>query len=338
MRRPFAHQVSTKVIRRRRARPAVRWLQAALTLLALQGCLATAAECAKGATIPNLGRFYSDAWGIDVRSTRFQPAGRTSINATNVARLRLKWVYGLSTQAPRSYPLVTPDTIFIGDGAQIVALDRTSGCTRWTYAGAGLRGGQVSSAILHDARGGRATLYFVERSGGVFALNAADGKLLWTHPPPGDNPIPMLSGTPLLHDGVLFVPLSSIEVVLASNPFYGCCTTSGGMAALDARTGAERWYRRTIPTLPKVTGRHFWFVAEHGPSGAPVWGAPTLDTARGTLYFGTGQNYSRPATNTSDAIFAVNAADGAVRWVRQFSIAGQFRPPAREMPTTRPAT
>ena len=38
----------------------------------------------------------------------------------------------------------------------------------------------------------------------------------------GDNPVPMYSGTPLVHAGNLFVPLSSLEVGLTLNPFYGC--------------------------------------------------------------------------------------------------------------------
>lgn len=285
-----------------------------LAIFALTWQSAEAADCA--GTKPGLATFYANSWGIDEHNTRFQPAQRTSITAQNVARLRLKWVYGFSNQAPRSYPLVSEDTIFIGDADKgVVALDRRTGCTRWTFA----HPGAISSAILHESRNGKTTLFFTDRSEGVFALSAADGTLRWKRPPPGDNPIPLLSGTPLVHDGTLFVPLSSVEIALPINPFYGCCSTSGGMAALDTSSGETRWYRRTIPTLPVVIGRHYWFVEEQAPSGAPVWGAPTFDSARGTLFFGTGQNYSRPTTNTSDSIFALNGASGSIRWVHQFT-------------------
>jgi len=281
-------------------------------VLATHGALA--ADCAKNATRPGLTKFYSEAWGVDLRSTRFQPA--TSITAANVAQLKLKWVYGFANNAPRSWPLVTEDTIFIGDaGHGVAALDKQSGCTRWTFDHAG----SIASAILHETRNGRTTLFFNDRTQGMFALNAADGTQLWMRPPPGDNPIGLLSGTPLVHDGTMFVPLSSLEIGLAINPFYGCCTTSGGMAAVDTGNGVTRWYRRTVPALPKLTGRHFFFVHEYAPSGVPAWAAPTLDTKRGLLFFGTGQNYSRPATSTSDSIFALNAADGSVRWIHQFT-------------------
>jgi polyvinyl alcohol dehydrogenase (cytochrome) len=103
------------------------------------------------------------------------------------------------------------------------------------------------------------------------------------------------------------------------NPFYGCCTTSGGMAALDLATGIQRWFLPTIPEGPKRTGSHWLFVDEYGPSGAAVWASPSYNAARQWLYFGTGQNYSHPTTDTSDAIFAVDAATGAVQWRRQFT-------------------
>jgi polyvinyl alcohol dehydrogenase (cytochrome) len=284
---------------------------AALVVLGLCGGAARAADCASK---PSLAAFASDAWGIDLRNTRFQP--KTTITAANVGRMNLKWVYGLSTDVPRSYPLASEDTIFIGDGGRgVVALNRESGCVRWTFA----HKSAIGSAILHETRDGRTTLFFNDRyPAQIFALNATDGSLRWNRAAPGDNPVAMLSGTPLIDGGRMYLPLSSFEIALTANPFYGCCTTSGGMAALDTRDGHALWHRRTIPGEPKVVGHHFVFVEEQAPSGAPVWSHPTLDAASGTLFFGSGQNYSRPATATSDSIFALNAKDGAIRWVHQF--------------------
>jgi hypothetical protein len=37
-----------------------------------------------------------------------------------------------------------------------------------------------------------------------------------------------------------------------------------------------------------------------------VWSAPTVDTKRGLLYVATGDNYSVPATTTSDAVMALD--------------------------------
>ena len=55
-----------------------------------------------------------------------------------------------------------------------------------------------------------------------------------------------------------------------------------------------------------------------------MWGAPTLDTQRRLLYYGTGQNYTRPTSLTSDAIFALHIDTGEVSWVRQFTAKDSF--------------
>src|SRR3569833_3166162 len=283
----------------------------ALVALALSGGAAQAADCPGR---PGLTGFASQAWGIDARNTRFQPA--TTLTAANVSHLKLKWVYGFAGDQPRSYPLVSSDTIFIGDtGHGLVALNRASGCTRWTYADTGV----IGTAIVQETHGGKTTLFYNDRTPArMTAVNAADGIQVWRAEAPGDNPVAMLSGTPLIDGGRMYVPLSSLEIGLVVNPFYVCCTTSGGMAAVDTGDGRTLWHRRSIPVLPTVVGHHWLFVEEWAPSGAPVWGPPTLDAASGTLFFGTGQNYSRPTTTTSDSIFAVNARDGSVRWVHQF--------------------
>ena len=267
-------------------------------------------------TEPGLKHFYSSGWGIDSANRRYQGPGRTSISADNIDRLELKWVYQLAQMTPRSYPLVSEDTIFFGDsGRGLVALDRETGCTRWTSP---VEGVEISTAIS-PARmpDGRDVLIFGVRQSGVFALDATNGAHIWHYSFTEDHPIPMYSGSPLVDGNNVFVPISSTEMGLTMLPWYGCCTTSGAMGALDLSTGAKKWYTPTISDPPKKTGRHWLFVERYGPSGAPVWGAPTLDSKRGVVYFGTGQNYSHPTSATSDSIFAVDTSDGMVRWVMQ---------------------
>ena len=264
-------------------------------------------------TQPSLAALKSVAWGLDVRNTRFQT--QSSIDSTNVDRLKLKWTYALSNTTPRSYPLVTEDTIFIGDsGRGVVALDRATGCERWVYA----HKGYIASAILPAQVGERLLLLFNDRIKGLYAIDARDGSFVW-HASVVAEPLPWYSGTPLVSGDQVFVPIASQEVGLAFNPLYGCCTTSGGMASFDLRSGKLLWYRPTIEEPAQETGSHWFFVQKHGPSGAPVWGAPSLDTEKNVLFFGTGQNYSHPTTDTSDALFAMNAASGDVIWHRQFT-------------------
>jgi polyvinyl alcohol dehydrogenase (cytochrome) len=90
--------------------------------------------------------------------------------------------------------------------------------------------------------------------------------------------------------------------------------------ALDADTGERIWTTHMAePAEPQgVTsvGTRTW-----GPSGVPVWSTPTVDPARGLVYVGTGQNASRPATEYSDAVVALDLETGDVAWHRQ-TIAG----------------
>jgi len=54
-----------------------------------------------------------------------------------------------------------------------------------------------------------------------------------------------------------------------------------------------------------------------GPAGAGIWSSPTIDTARGVLYVGTGNGYAGPEQKTMNAIIAMDLKTGAHRWVRQ---------------------
>ena len=45
-----------------------------------------------------------------------------------------------------------------------------------------------------------------------------------------------------------------------------------------------------------------------------MWSTPTIDAKRGRIYIGTGQNLSLPATDTSDAVIALDMASGELVW------------------------
>jgi polyvinyl alcohol dehydrogenase (cytochrome) len=264
-------------------------------------------------TEPGLQTLSPDSWGFDLANTRLQ--SRSGINKDNVSRLKLKWTYGFANQQPRVFPLVSEDTIFIGDaGYGVVALDRETGCERWSLPVTG----QLGSSIAFYRDASQVTLFIAERNKGIIAIDARTGKQRWFSSP-GDNPLPMYSGSPQVYGDMLLVPLSSAEIALPMNPFYGCCETSGGVASINIATGETNWYTRSIPELPKVTGRRWLFIETHGPSGAPVWGSPTIDEKRQRLYFGTGQNYSHPTSDTSDAIIALDINTGDWLWHRQFT-------------------
>ena len=69
---------------------------------------------------------------------------------------------------------------------------------------------------------------------------------------------------------------------------------------------------------PKVTGQNAKGTKTWGPSGAVPWSSPTLDVQKRVVYIGTGVNYSKPPTDTSDAIVAFDMDSGRLLWSRQF--------------------
>jgi polyvinyl alcohol dehydrogenase (cytochrome) len=54
-----------------------------------------------------------------------------------------------------------------------------------------------------------------------------------------------------------------------------------------------------------------------GASGSSIWSTPSYDPSRKLIYVTTGNNFSQPTNGTSDAIIAVDADSGQIRWVNQ---------------------
>jgi polyvinyl alcohol dehydrogenase (cytochrome) len=108
-----------------------------------------------------------------------------------------------------------------------------------------------------------------------------------------------------------------LEVSLAVNPQYECCTFRGSILALDAQTGKVKWRTYTIASEPAVTGKNPVGTNIMGPSGAVVWNSPSIDAINNQLFIGTGENMSSPASLTSDAIIAMNLDTGRINWTFQ---------------------
>jgi polyvinyl alcohol dehydrogenase (cytochrome) len=268
-----------------------------------------AKACARETPVPVTGRAN---WGLGRENARAAEGVR--IDRDNVGRLELLWSVALpSVTTMRSQPVVAGDTVFLGSkGAHLLALDRGTGCVRWSLA----TEAPVHSALTLDATpDGVATLFFADEMATVYAVNATNGQLRWKQRVKWF-PTSIVSGPATYFDGRLYVPLSSFEVAAAGLPTHECCRTHGGIAALDATSGQALWRFDTTAQASKTyvnrDGVQMW-----GPSGAVVWNAPTIDAKRGALYFGTGQNSSSPATDTSDSIFALDLKTGEKRWIFQ---------------------
>jgi len=259
------------------------------------------------------------SWGIDFSNSRFQPAATGGLTAENVGDLELKWsfAYPNAIQA-RSQPTIAGGTVFVGSqSGTIYALDARRGCVRWTFRASA----EVRTPVIvsnWDAGDGSAAprAYFGDILARAYAIDAQSGELLWMTKV-DEHPNATITGAPVLVDDRLYVPVSSLEVVVATDPAYACCTFRGSLVAIDSDSGDIAWKTYTIAEDPADSGTTSAGTRILAPSGAPVWNSPLIDRKRGRLYVGTGENYSSPAGSTSDAVIAFDIENGDILWVNQ---------------------
>jgi polyvinyl alcohol dehydrogenase (cytochrome) len=119
----------------------------------------------------------------------------------------------------------------------------------------------------------------------VIAVDWAGGNLRWKTQV-DSHPAAIITGSPVVFDGVVYVGVSSNEETLAENPAYPCCSFRGSVVAHNAKTGEMLWKTFDMPENGDQAG---------GYSGGAVWQPPAIDAKRGTLFVGTGNNYAAPA-------------------------------------------
>jgi polyvinyl alcohol dehydrogenase (cytochrome) len=275
--------------------------------------LPAAAFCSEQST--QVFEIESVSWmgfGGNIEGTGFQPDDRAGLTASEIPSLELLWAFAFPDASEiRTKPTIVGKLALFGDQfGMVYAVDTNTGCVRWTFeADAGIRG-----AILVDTDdNGRPLAYFVDFRTNAYALDIYAGTVVWKERV-GWHPESNNTGSPTLYGNRLFVPISSMEVVMGGDPSYECCTSSGAVAALDKRTGELLWYHRVIPGYPEEAGLNALGTQLWAPSGAPVWSSPTIDLSRGRIYVGTGENYTRPTTATSDAIIAIEMETGEIAW------------------------
>src|SRR5262245_24112054 len=254
-----------------------------------------------------------NGWSTDVTNSRFQDAKSAGLNPSNVPALKLKWAFNLGeVTMARSQPTVVGGRVFITtlDGV-VYSLDAETGCTHW-----GFKANQVRSGVALGEANGTPAVFFADAGATVHALNAGTGELLWKVRPV-DHFATMATAAPRVHNGVVYQPFSSFEEILGPDPNYQCCSFRGSVVALDAASGKKIWQTFTIAEAPRPTKKSPVGTQQQGPSGAGIWATPTIEEQLGALYVATGDNYSDPATDTSDAVLAMDLKTGALLWSRQ---------------------
>jgi polyvinyl alcohol dehydrogenase (cytochrome) len=253
-------------------------------------------------------------WGADSGNSRYQPAVAAGLDRSHLKDLKLKWAFGFpGAVATFGQPTSYAGKLFVGsEDGTVYALDSATGCLWWMFKASAT----VKTAISIGNRGSAA--FFGDTNGNVYALKVKDGSVLWQMHPEA-HAAARITGSPLLVGSRLYVPISSGEEGASADPAYPCCTFRGSVIALDTATGQELWKAYTIaeeprPTRKSAQGAQYW-----GPSGAAVWSTPTADVKRRRIYVATGNNYSDPSTDMSDAVIAFDSRTGKKLWSRQLT-------------------
>ena len=259
-----------------------------------------------------------NGWGVDASNGRFQSAKMAGINADQAPRLKLKWSVGFpGATSVHGQPTVALGRVFVGlNNGYVYSLDAASGCVYWSFQARADVRNAISVGEVRGQGSARFALYFGDVRANVYALDAATGRLLW-RVKADDHGLAGITGAPALFEGRLYVPVASREELTGVSLNYPCCTFRGSVVALDANTGRQIWKTYVISDPPQPVRKNSVGTQLWTPSGGAVWNTPTIDPKQHALYVGTGNSYTQPAQERTDAVVAMDLETGKVRWVAQ---------------------
>jgi polyvinyl alcohol dehydrogenase (cytochrome) len=278
-----------------------------------------------------------NGWGNAETQGRFQPA--PGIRAADAPRLKLKWAMSYAGSRNGQATVAGGRLFLTSASGAVYSLNARTGCAYWRFD---VPGGSRSSVVIGRLPGGKSPLGknrpryaayltgWTERT--AYALDAETGRPIWKTRVDDQSEVQM-TGSPVLHAGVLYLPVSSAEEAIAVDDAYECCKFRGAVAAVDAATGRKLWETFLAPEA-KPFKKNPKGVQMYGPAGAAIWAAPTIDARRGVLYVTSGDSYTDINVDMAEAVVAMDLKTGAIRWANQLTkgdnyIIGCFPPNPR---------
>ena len=303
-----------------------------------------AAAAARPAAKPAGGVATVDWQGYsgDNAGLRYSPLKQ--IDASNVAKLKLAWQYGVEKNAPEAppsarggvaqteaVPIMVRGVLYTPTAQHtIVALDPATGKEVWKYelgkTGAPLRGVTYWAGDAKNA----AQIMAGTSDGHLIAINAETGKLV-----PGFGNEGSLDLRPGVADKFPNAPyhMSSPGAVWRDMIITGAQGQEENpdgpamdVRAWDVHTGKLLWTFHTLPH-PGEPGYETWPKDNWINGGSPAnWGAMTIDNERGLAFLPIGQPASqyyggaRHGNNLySSSIVALDLKTGKMKWAFQLT-------------------
>jgi quinohemoprotein ethanol dehydrogenase len=295
---------------------------AAAVFALLQPSLATAQRA------PDLRKPAAKEWltiGGDWANSRYSTL--TRINRSNVKDLKGAWVVHLGSGIGAKYslegtPIVKDGIMYFATGNDdVFALDAKTGALIWESK-SGIEQNISTVCCGWDNRGvaiGDGKVFLGHLDGNVVALDTKTGKVVWKSQIARWQDGYTITSAPLYHDGVVYSGISG-----------GDRAARGFLAALDAKTGKEKWRFWTIPA-PGEFGSDTWPKPDDPDpkranawkqGGAAIWQTPAIDPELGLVYFSTGNagpeaggmGRDRPGNNLFSSSIVAVTLEGKYAW------------------------
>ncbi len=260
-----------------------------------------------------------NGWGVDLDNSRYQT--KPGLRAEDVPKLKVKWAFAHPGPMATGQPTIIGNRLFLTTELGVIySLDARTGCTYWTMnAGAAVRAAISVGPLPAGAVAGskaRFAVYFGDEKSNIQAIDALTGTPLWKTKIE-DHLLSRITGSPVLHQNRIYVPVSSFEETAGRDVKYECCKFRGSLVALDAYSGKVLWKSFTVQDEPKPFKKNTAGTQMFGPAGGAIWSAPTLDLKRKVVYVGTGNSYTDLDSLHTDAIIAFEMETGKIRWSHQ---------------------
>jgi alcohol dehydrogenase (cytochrome c) len=252
------------------------------------------------------------------------------INAANVSRLRLSWVFHPgNSQTLEATSVVVHGIMYMTSANDAFALDARTGRTLWHHQQP-LSTGLLDDAAAHKNRGvavWRDFVYMETDDAHLLCLDAHSGNLLWDVP----------YADKVKHYGATSAPLIVKDEVIVGTS-GGDSGVRGFLAAYDTVTGKFKWRLWTIPE-PGEFGSSSWPGDSYLHGGGTTWMPGTYDPGLDTLYWTTSNaapdfvGDSRPGDDLYTAcVLAIDPNTGKLKWYFQFTPHDLFDYDANETP------
>ena len=244
----------------------------------------------------------------------------TQINAQNVSRMKLDWMYTVPYAGLQTTPLVSAGVMYVSGPNRVCAVDARGGTEIWCYSrprgeadvipGDAAKGANRGVALLGDR------VFFATDNAHLICLNRLTGGLMWDV----DFTVPGAPG----RYGSTGAPLVVGDLVV-TGVSGGDAPLRGFVAAYRATTGQLAWRFSTLPK-PGEPGSDTWKGAALNTGGAATWLTGSYDPETRLLYWPTGNPFpdtdgdQRGGDNLyTNCVVALDPETGKLRWHYQFT-------------------